>query len=44
MITFQYNCTSSNGATGVGDIPSSMDAKIVTSAIFIDLGIVDFNN
>ena len=37
----QYNCTSSNGATGVGGIPSSMGAKIVASAVFIDLGIVD---
>ena len=37
----QYNCTSSNGAKGVGDIPSSMGAKIVASAVFLDLGIVD---
>ena len=37
----QYNCTSSNGATGVGGIPSSMGAKIVASAVFLDLGIVD---
>ena len=37
----QYNCTSSNGGKAVGGIPSSMGAKIVASAVFIDLGIVD---
>ena len=37
----QYNCTSSNGATGVGGIPSSMGAKIVASTVFIDLSIFD---
>ncbi|MBT3593252.1 MAG: hypothetical protein HN519_04720, partial [Hellea sp.] len=31
----------SNGATGVGGIPSAMGAKIVASAVFLDLGIVD---
>tara|TARA_B110000977_G_C10654438_1_gene329265 strand:+ start:125 stop:475 length:351 start_codon:yes stop_codon:yes gene_type:complete len=32
----QYNCTSSNGATGVGLIPSSMG-----STSYLELGIVD---
>ena len=31
----------SYGATGVGGIPSAMGAKIVASAVFLDLGIVD---
>ena len=40
----QYNCTSSNGATGISCIPSSMGAKIVASVVFIDLGIVNSIN
>ena len=37
----QFNCKSENGKTGFGSIPSTMGAKIVASAVFIDLGIVD---
>ncbi len=36
-----YNCKSRNGGESVGGIPSSMGAKIVASAVFLDLGIVD---
>ena len=37
----QYNCTTSDGKTAVGSIPSEMGAKIVASAVFIDFGITD---
>ena len=37
----QYNCTTSEGKTAVGSIPSEMGAKIVASAVFIDFGITD---
>ena len=37
----QYDCKSSNGGTAVGAIPSTMGGKIVASAVFLDLGIVD---
>ena len=37
----QYNCTTNEGKTAMGSIPSEMGAKIVASAVFLDLGIVD---
>ena len=37
----QYNCSTSEGKTAVGSIPSEMGAKIVASAVFIDFGITD---
>ena len=37
----QFNCKSENGKTGFGSIPSTMGAKIIASAVFIDFGIVD---
>lgn len=37
----QYDCVSNNGKKGFGGIPSTMGGKIVASAVFLDLGIVD---
>jgi len=37
----KYDCETENGQKPFGEIPSEMGAKIVASAIFLDLGIVD---
>ncbi|MEZ5567408.1 MAG: hypothetical protein R3E54_03540 [Halioglobus sp.] len=37
----QYTCSTADGRRAVGSIPSSMGAKIVASAVFIDFGITD---
>ena len=37
----RYDCKTDDGRTVVGSIPSEMGAKIVASAVFIDLGITD---
>lgn len=37
----QFNCTTEDGRTASGAIPSTVGAKIVASAVFIDLGITD---
>ena len=37
----RYACESKDGREAVGTIASSMSAKIVASAVFIDFGIVD---
>lgn len=37
----RYDCISKNGKKGFGGIPSTMGGKIVASAVFLDLGIVD---
>jgi hypothetical protein len=37
----KYNCSTEDGRTASGLIPSSVGAKIVASAIFLDLGITD---
>lgn len=37
----RYDCVSDNGKKGFGGIPSTMGGKIVVSAVFLDLGIVD---
>jgi len=37
----QYNCKGSKGGEAFGAIPSTMGAKIVASAVFLDFGIVD---
>ncbi|MFT3689529.1 hypothetical protein [Paenirhodobacter sp.] len=37
----QYNCKTTRGKEATGAIPSTMGGKIVASAVFIDLGIVD---
>ena len=37
----QYNCKSSEGGKATGGIPSSMGSKIVVSAVFLDLDIID---
>lgn len=36
-----YTCKTSRGKEAVGSIPSTMGGKIVASAVFLDLGIVD---
>ncbi len=36
-----YNCTSTDGRTALGAIPSEWGAKQLASAVFLDLGIVD---
>ena len=36
-----YDCKTNDGREIVGFIPSTMGAKIIASAVFIDLGIVD---
>ena len=37
----KYNCKTEDGREVVGMIPSTMGAKIVASAVFLDFGIVD---
>jgi len=37
----KYTCSTEDGRTAVGSIPSTVGAKIVASAVFIDLGITD---
>ena len=37
----QYDCETEDGRTVTGSIPSTMGAKIVASALFLDFGIVD---
>lgn len=37
----RYDITTEDGRTAVGLIPSTMGAKIVASAVFLDFGIVD---
>lgn len=37
----QYDCQTTDGREAVGSIPSTMGAKIVASAFFLDLGITD---
>ena len=34
-----YDCETSEGGKAFGGIPSTMDAKIVASAVFLDFGI-----
>lgn len=35
------NCTTDDGRTAIASVPSTMGAKIVASAVFIDFGITD---
>ena len=35
------NCKTDDGRTAIASVPSSMGGKIVASAVFLDLGIVD---
>lgn len=37
----KYDCSTADGRTAFGSIPSTVGAKIVASAVFIDLGITD---
>lgn len=37
----RWRCKTSDGRETTGSIPSTMDAKIVASAVFIDFGITD---
>lgn len=37
----KYDCKTSDGRTAFGSMPSTIGAKIVASAVFIDLGITD---
>ena len=37
----KYDCETDDGRKAVGVIPSTMGAKIVASAVFLDFGIVD---
>ena len=37
----KYDCTTADGRKAFGSIPSTMGGKIVASAVFLDLGIVD---
>ena len=37
----KYDCKTTDGRTAFGSMESTMGAKIVASAIFLDLGIVD---
>lgn len=37
----KYDCENEKGVEAVGIIPSTMGAKIVASAVFLDLGITD---
>lgn len=37
----KYDCKTSDGRTAVGSMPSTIGAKIVASAVFLDLGITD---
>ena len=37
----KWQCKTEDGRESVGSIPSTMDAKIVASAVFLDFGITD---
>lgn len=37
----KFDCTTTDGRTAFGAIPSEMGAKIIASAVFIDFGITD---
>ena len=37
----KYDCKTNDGRTAFGQIPSTVGAKIVASAVFIDFGITD---
>ena len=37
----KYDCKTTDGRTAFGSLESTMGAKIVASAVFLDLGIVD---
>jgi hypothetical protein len=37
----KFTCKTSDGRDSFGSIPSTMGAKIIASAVFLDLGIVD---
>jgi hypothetical protein len=37
----EYDCSTEDGRTASGMIPSTVGAKIVASAVFLDLGITD---
>lgn len=37
----QLNCTTEDGRTAFSAVPSTIGAKIVASAVFLDLGITD---
>ena len=37
----KFDCTTEDGATAIGQIPSTIGAKIIASAVFMDFGIVD---
>ncbi len=37
----KYECETEDGRGVIGSIPSTINAKIVASAVFLDLGIVD---
>jgi len=37
----KWRCKTSDGRETTGSIPSTMDAKIVASAVFLDFGITD---
>lgn len=37
----KYDCKTSDGRTAFGSIPSTIGAKIVASAVFLDFGITD---
>ena len=37
----KLNCKTDDGRTAIASVPSSMGGKIVASAVFLDLGIVD---
>jgi len=37
----KYDCKTNDGRTAFGSIPSTVGAKIVASAVFIDFGITD---
>jgi hypothetical protein len=37
----KYDCSTADGRTAFGSMPSTIGAKIVASAVFIDFGITD---
>lgn len=37
----KFDCTTEEGKTAIGQIPSTVGAKIIASAVFLDFGIVD---
>jgi len=37
----KYDCKTADGRTAFGSMPSTIGAKIVASAVFLDLGITD---